>query len=246
MKSESGYYHIMMRGNERKEIFIDDEDKIRFIEIISEKKQKDRFYLHAFCLMDNHIHLMLSEGSEDIATGIKRIAVSYVYYFNKKYKRVGHLFHDRYRSEVVEDDRYILALARYIHNNPVKAGLAKTAGEYRWSSYICYIDEKHYLNKILDKEIILAMFSEDKEKAKKLYQEFMNKENRDEFIDLQIEKQIMDEEEAKLLFKQICAGQDDNKQIIREFKQKTNLSLRQIAAITGINKDKVNKFLRDD
>ncbi|KUG02756.1 hypothetical protein ASZ90_019832 [hydrocarbon metagenome] len=246
LKSESGYYHIMMRGNERRDIFLDDQDKIRFIETISEKKQEDRFYLHAFCLMDNHIHLMVSEGTEDIATVIKRIAVSYVYYFNKKYKRVGHLFQDRYRSEVVEDDRYVLALARYIHNNPVKAGLTKTAGEYRWSSYICYIDEKQYLNKILDKQIILAMFSEDKEKAKKLYKEFMNKENDDQFIDLQEEKQIMDEEEAKLLFKQLSAGQGENKEIIREFKQKTNLSLRQIAAIAGISKDKVNKFLKDD
>lgn len=235
----------MMRGNERKEIFIDDEDRIRFIETISEKKQKGRFNLHAFCLMDNHVHLMLSEGTEDIATVIKRIAVSYVYYFNKKYKRVGHLFQDRYRSEVVEDDRYILALARYIHNNPVKAGLTKTAGGYRWSSYLCYLDENQYLDKILDKEILLAIFSDDKEKAKKQYIEFMNETNDDKFIDLQEEKQIMDEDAAKLLFEQMSAGQDNNQELIREFKQRTNLSLRQIAAITGINKDKVNKFLRE-
>ncbi len=236
----------MIRGNERKQIFVDDEDKSRFIEIIGERKQKDRFYLHAFCLMDNHVHFMLSEGTEDVATVMKRITVSYAFYFNRKYKRVGHLFQDRYRSEVVEDDRYALALARYIHCNPVKAGLTKTAGEYRWSSYPCYLDEKQYFNKLLDKEFILAMFSEDKEEAKKLYMEFMNEESDDAFIDLQEEKQIIDEEEAKLLFEQLSVGQGNSQEIIKEFKQKTNLSIRQIAAITGLNKDKVNKILRED
>ncbi|MGI6453308.1 MAG: hypothetical protein ACOX0E_07600 [Syntrophomonadaceae bacterium] len=107
------------------------------------------------------------------------------------------------------------------------------------------MDENQYLDKILDKEILLAIFSDDKEKAKKQYIEFMNETNDDKFIDLQEEKQIMDEDAAKLLFEQMSAGQDNNQELIREFKQRTNLSLRQIAAITGINKDKVNKFLRE-
>lgn len=246
VKSKSGYYHIMIRGNERKEIFLHDEDKLRFIETLYERKQKERFYIHAFCLMDNHVHLMISEGTEDVAKVMKRITVSYVYYFNKKYRRVGHLFQDRFRSEVVEDDSYALTLARYIHCNPVKAGLTKTAGEYKWSSYLCYLDEKQYFNKVLDKDVIMDMFSRDKEKAKRLYVEFMSKESADEFIDLQEEKQFMDEEEAKQLFEQMLAGQDDSKKIIREFKQKTNLSIRRIAAITGLNKDKINKILRGD
>lgn len=90
----------MLRGNERKNIFLCDEDKLYFMETMFEKKQGSRFYIHSFCLMDNHIHLMISEGSEDISRVMKRITVSYVYYFNKKYKRVGHLFQDRFKSEV--------------------------------------------------------------------------------------------------------------------------------------------------
>ncbi|MEN6463357.1 MAG: hypothetical protein ABFC94_18560 [Syntrophomonas sp.] len=93
--------------------------------------------------------------------------------------------------------------------------------------------------------LLLAMFSEDNEKAKNLYIEYMNKKNNDEFIDLKNEKPIMDEEEAKLLFEQISARQVDNTEVIRELKQKSDLSLRQIAAITGINKDRINKFLKD-
>jgi REP element-mobilizing transposase RayT len=99
MKSQSGYYHIMVRGNEKKDIFRDDHDKLRFIEIIKKVKQGNRFYLHAFCLMDNHLHMMISEGKEDVARIMKRITVSYVSYFNKKYRRVGHLFQDRFKSE---------------------------------------------------------------------------------------------------------------------------------------------------
>lgn len=130
----------MMRGNERKDIFLDNYDRDRFLEIISQKKGNGRFSLHAYCLMSNHIHLMLSEGSEEIGQIIKRIAVSYAQYFNRKNKRTGHLFQDRFRSEVIEDERYILSLLRYIHQNPIKAGLAKSAADYRWSSHNEYLN----------------------------------------------------------------------------------------------------------
>jgi len=78
-RSESGYYPIMLCGNERRNIFLNDEDKLRFLETVYEKKQKDRFYMYAYCLMDNHLHLMISEGTEDIAKVMKRITVSCVY-----------------------------------------------------------------------------------------------------------------------------------------------------------------------
>jgi len=148
----------MLRGNERRNIFLNEDDKMRFIETLYQKKQKDKFYLHAFCLMDNHVHLMISEGTEDIAKIIKRIAVSYVFYFNKKYKRVGHLFQDRFKSEIVENDAYVLSLARYIHQNPVKANLVKSPGEYKWSSYYWYLNEKSNMPNVLDKEITIRLF----------------------------------------------------------------------------------------
>lgn len=245
VKSKSGHYHIMLRGNERKDIFIDEDDKLRFIETLYERKNNDRFYLHAFCLMDNHVHLLISEGSEDVAKVMKRITVSYVYYFNKKYKRVGHLFQDRFRSEIIEDDSYALTLTRYIHLNPVKAGLTKTAWEYKWSSYSCYLNEKHYFNKALDRDLIFEMFSKDKEKAKNLYVCFMNKASDDIFIDFNEERQIMDGEEIKKLYEDILARQDNINTVIKELKERSNLSIRQIADFTGVNKDKVNKVLKD-
>ena len=255
IKSSSGYYHIMLRGNERKNIFRDNEDKLRFMDIILEKKDSDRFYLHAFCLMDNHVHLMLSEGVEDLSTVMKRITVSYVRYFNKKYKRVGHLFQGRFKSEVVDQDRYLLALARYIHQNPVKAKMVEKAADYKWSSYNCYLDTNHYFSKMLNTDTVLDLFSKYKDVAVEKYKIYMNEECDETFIDLMEETEVIDEEEAKKLFKKMLMDQGieikSNGKVeipdclIKEFREKTNLPIRRIAAITGLNKDKVSKILRN-
>ncbi|HPF44775.1 MAG TPA: transposase [Syntrophomonadaceae bacterium] len=251
-RSESGYYHIMLRGNERKNIFLDDKDKLRFMETVFEKEQGERFYMHAFCLMNNHVHLMLSEGNEDIGTAMKRITVSYVSYFNKKNKRVGHLFQDRFRSEVVEQDSYVLSLVRYIHQNPVKAGMVTRAADYKWSSYNCYLDKDNYFTKMLETDFILGLFSANRERAIEEYKIFMNEATEERFVDLQEEVRVMDEEEAKEYWEKTILSQGlENAEpgqipfsLIKEFKAKTNLSLRKMAEITNLNKDKLNKILR--
>lgn len=255
IKSKSGYYHIMLRGNERKNIFLDNEDKLRFIETMKQKKFGNRFYLHAFCLMDNHIHLMISEGTEDIAKVIKRIAVSYVFYFNKKYKRVGHLFQDRFRSEIMDEDGYILSLARYIHQNPVKANMAKSPEDYKWSSYNGYLDEGYYISKgCLDREVVMGLFSNNQEKAQKLFIKYMDEDNEDCFLDLMEDEEPMDEDEAKILYEELLIKRGINlgndfklkipDELIREYRELSKLSIRKIAGITKLNKDKVNKILK--
>lgn len=245
----------MLRGNEKKNIFNSDEDKRRFMETVFEKKQGDRFRLHSFCLMDNHIHLMLSEGIEDVARVMKRITVSYVYYFNKKYKRVGHLFQDRFKSQVVEQDSYVLSLARYIHQNPVKAGIAEKAADYQWSSYSCYLNKDNYFSSIVDTDEILGLLSNDRKVAVKKFEEYMNEESEETFVDLQEEVDIMDQDLALELFEQMLIEQgieDINgmkvkppDSLIKELRAKTNLSVRKIAAVSGLNKDKVSKILRN-
>jgi len=253
IKSKSGYYHIMLRGNERKNVFNDDDDKQQFLEVLREKKQENRFYLHAFCLMDNHIHLLISEGTEDVTKAMKRITVSYVYYFNKKYKRVGHLFQDRFKSEVIEQDSYILCLARYIHQNPVKAGIVQKAADYKWSSYNGYLDRGNCLVKMLDVDIILSLFSEVREIALKKYENYMNEESKEAFLDIEEAKEIMDEDAARELFQKMLIEHGfkaDEKStllkdvLIKEFRAKTNLPIRKIAVIVGLNKDKVHKILK--
>ena len=246
----------MLRGNEKKNIFIDEQDKLRFIETIDQVKNGQRFNIYAFCIMDNHVHLMISEGTEEIARVMKRITVSYAYYFNKKYKRVGHLFQDRFKSEVVEEENYILSLARYIHQNPVKAGMVKSAGDYKWCSYNGYIDDKNYISKALDTEMILEIFSRNRVKAIKEFVIYMNKENEDTFIELKEIEEAVDEEEAKRIYESLLtqAGikiEDGTEckipnELVREFKSRTKLSNRKIAIITKINKEKVNKIVRNN
>jgi hypothetical protein len=200
--------------------------------------------------MDNHVHLMLQEGTMDIANVMKRINISYVYYFNKKYKKIGHLFQDRFKSEEIENDAYILALIRYIHQNPVKAGIVKKAEDYKWSSYAGYIQENHYYHKVVDSDMILGTFSEDPAIAKRRFAEYVAQSGNDTFMDIDTKEEKMDEEEAKILFLRMMEMQrkENSERIfeamIREFRDKTNLSIRQIAAITGLNKDKVNRMLR--
>jgi putative transposase len=253
IRSETGFYHILYRGNEKKNIFNSDEDKKRFMEIMYEKKEGDRYFLHAFCLMDNHIHLMINEGDEDVSKVMKRITVSYVYYFNKKYKRVGHLFQDRFKSEAVEQDSYVLSLARYIHQNPVKAGMVERVSDYKWSSYMCYLNGKSSFAKILDTDTILGFFSEDRKIALKKFEEFMNEESEEAFLDLKEDKNDMDGDAARELFEKMLLDQGLKKKgkklhqmesLIKEFRAKTNLSIRKIADIAGSNKDTINLILK--
>lgn len=121
--NEKNVYHVMLRGNNREKIFIDNEDKQRIIETIRLKKKDREFFLYAYCVMDNHIHLVIREGEDSLSRIVKRIGVSYAYYFNKKYNRIGHVFQGRFKSENIEDDKYLLCAIRYVHRNPVKAGL---------------------------------------------------------------------------------------------------------------------------
>ena len=247
IRSRSGYYHVMIRGNEKKAIFSDDEDRLRFIEILHDKKHESAFLLHAFCLMDNHVHLMLQEKVNDIATIMKRINISYVHYFNKKYNREGHLFQDRFKSEIIEDESYALALIRYIHQNPVKAGLVKLAEEYKWSSYPGYLNENHHFAKALDMDMILGLFSEDRSIAKKQFKNYINQTAVDSFIDIKEKVAEMDEEAATALWV-IMLGRinasDDVHTLVKEFREESKMSIRKIAKITGFNKDKINKMVQ--
>ena len=121
-KSESGIYHIMLRGINQQVIFEDYEDYSKFIETIETYKAVSGYKVFAYCLMSNHIHILLKVEKEDLDLIMKRIAGSYVYWYNWKYYRKGHLFQDRFKSEPVEDDEHFLTVLRYIHQNPTGQG----------------------------------------------------------------------------------------------------------------------------
>jgi len=143
-KSSTGIYHIIFRGINRQRIFEDDQDYQRFLQILEDAKKKSEYEIYGFCLMSNHVHLLMKEGSEDLGVSFKRIGACYVYYYNWKYQRRGHLFQDRYKSEVVEDTGYFLTVLRYIHQNPLKAKMVAKYEEYPWSSYMEYIKRARF------------------------------------------------------------------------------------------------------
>ena len=146
-KSKTGIYHIMLRGINRQRIFEDDEDYRRFLNSLKEFKDKCGYEIYGFCLMSNHIHLLIKEGNEDLGIVFRRIGASYVYWYNWKYNRCGHLFQDRYKSETVENDVNLLSVLRYIHQNPVKAGIEKDLKNYpgdTWGRFF-YVYTSHRL-----------------------------------------------------------------------------------------------------
>ena len=123
-KSHSQIYHVMLRGINKQQIFFDKEDNEYFIGLLKRYRDSCGYQLHAYCLMGNHVHLLLQEG-ENKTTGeiIRHIGSAYVYWYNLKYERTGHLFQDRFKSEPVESESYLLTVFRYILMNPVKAGI---------------------------------------------------------------------------------------------------------------------------
>jgi len=161
-------YHIMCRGNHQHNIFRDDEDREYYLVILKRVKVMHPFILRAYCLMDNHVHLLIETTKVDISKIMFYINKDYAVYFNQKYNFVGHLFQGRYRWELVETDPYYLEVSRYIHLNPVKADMVERPSLFPWSSYESYVQEDN--NVLVDTDKILGYFTEPKRVR---YQEFV-------------------------------------------------------------------------
>lgn len=251
-KSNSKVYHVMLRGINRMPVFSNDDDRERFLNTIDRMKKEGRYEILAYCLMNTHSHLLMKEGEEPIERSLKRITVSYAYYYNKKYDRVGHVFQDRFRSEVVEDDNYLIAATRYIHNNPVKAGLVKSAIDYTWSSYNDYINSENASNRINSK-VVLSIFSNNPRDAIKLFKEFSAQETTEElFIDIDnnVERPVKPTGNPAGVIEDLLVNQgislaeikmleDKTKrnQIIREITENTGISVRELSRVLGLSKD---------
>jgi len=134
----TGIYHVMIRGIDKRNIFIVEDDYNKFLTYVVRAQQNKAFIVYAYCLMANHVHLLIKSETEDIGNIIRRITVGYVFYHNNQYGRTGHLFQNRFRSEAVQDESYFLTVARYINQNPRKAGLVVNCKDYPWSSYSSY------------------------------------------------------------------------------------------------------------
>jgi putative transposase len=164
-------YHIIVRGNQKQDIFHDDQDRIGYLNRLKRYKKERGFLLYAYVLMANHIHLLIETLNTPISKIMQLINLTYTQYFNKKYDKVGHLFQGRYKSFLCDRDEYLLSLVRYIHLNPVRAKLAKRPEEFRWSSHHDYLTEAKDL---VDTDRILGIFSEGVLRDRRRYEDFIN------------------------------------------------------------------------
>ena len=169
-------HHIMIRGINKSDIFIDEEDRVKFLERLEKNILNGRCSVYAWVLMNNHVHILFKSGERGISEVMRKVLSWYAQYFNHKYKRSGHLFENRYKSILCEEDRYLLALVRYIHLNPVRAGIVKSIKDldkYRWSGHRAYIGKDDY--EWMDKKYVLEQFSNRKKIALKEYYKFIGK-----------------------------------------------------------------------
>jgi REP element-mobilizing transposase RayT len=236
--SETGYLHLILRGIGRQAIFEEREDYLRFLSVLARFCGETEIKVLAWCLMENHVHLLVRDGEGRTPLLMKKLGVSYSHYFNRKYDRCGHLFQDRYLSEVVEDEAYLLTALRYILNNPRKAGICE-ARDYEWSSYGQYDNPPSFMELSLVRELI-----GDGER----FLQFVAEVNDD--VCLEYDGPKRDDEWARKVIRE-CLHEENGMALqaldrqtrntaLRQLKEQ-GLTVRQIERLTGINRGVVQK-----
>jgi len=238
--SKTGIYHVLLRGINQQQIFQDDEDNLKFLEVLKECREISKFTLYGYCIMGNHVHLLIKTGTEELGNTFKRIGTRYVYWYNLKYKRVGPLFQDRFKSEPVEDEGYLLTVLRYIHQNPIKAGIADTLDMYPWSSYHGYIG----ICGLVDPTFAFAIIGADEFVA------FNKTDSDDTCLENEVAPFRLNDSDAIKILKEICNCEtvedfqnihvSDRNVYIKRLREK-GLSIRQISRLTGVSKGIVER-----
>lgn len=164
-------YHVMLRGNDGQRIFVDDEDRGKFLALVGEGVGRFDHRVHAYCLMGNHVHLLIQMGQIPLSKGMQNLSFRYTRWVNRRHHRIGHLFQGRFRAILCDGDAYLLELVRYIHLNPIRAGLADAPEDYPWSSHRAYLG----IGAVpwLTCEWGLSLFSSNMEVARRRYAAFV-------------------------------------------------------------------------
>ena len=168
------FYHVTSRGNERKSVFMNDRDREKYLSYLESAHERYGAKIHVYCLMGNHYHLLLETPRGNLSQILHHINGAYTTYFNVKRERSGHLFQGRYKGILVDKDEYCKELSRYIHLNPVRAGIVKAPLEYRWSSYRFYVG-KDKKPKWLTTELILDSSGGEGKRGFDRYKEYVEK-----------------------------------------------------------------------
>lgn len=166
-----GLYHVITRGNNRRQIFNSPADYEKFLSLLAVQKSKLSFFLYAYCLMSNHVHLLIERQVDAIGRIMHRVLTGYSHYYNRRYRRVGHLFQGRHKAILCQSDRYLSELMRYIHLNPVRAGIVEKPDQYKYSGHRAYLGLERA--GILDVDPVLRHFGVKKRLAREAYRQFV-------------------------------------------------------------------------
>lgn len=246
-----GIYHILIQGYNKTAIFKNESDKEFFINILSNNVLQNNFKIFAYCIMDNHAHLVIWDFKNILSVLMKEITKKYAYYLNKKYERTGKVFHDRFKSELLEDTESLISIVGFIHNDPLKANIVNQPEQYQWSSYNSYLcndyTEKCFVatNEMLNKLSLINDVS-----IKLLLQSTNNTSNykfKDCNNNINTHKTILNEKEAKIFIEDYLESRNETFEsiktnwqlrygLVRELKEKSNLSIRKIAYLLSLTR----------
>ena len=169
---EGAVYHVTARGNARSDIYLSDSDRELFLDALSYVVDRFGWICHAYCLMDNHYHLMIETPHANLSRGMGQLNGVYTQRFNRKHGRVGHVYQGRFKSIIVDKDAYLLELSRYVVLNPVRARMVESAGDWPWSSYLAMAGEA-VCPEFLDGSFLLSQFGTTTRKARASYIRFV-------------------------------------------------------------------------
>ncbi len=166
-------YHITSRGNEKKAVFKDDQDRINFLNTLQHVNKRYNWLCHAYCMMDNHYHLLIETPDGNLSLGMRQLNGVYTQLFNKRHQRTGHLFQGRYKAILIQKDSHLLEVCRYVVLNPVRAHMVERPDAWKWSSYLATAGRESPAP-CLTTDWILGQFSRKRAKAEQEYRQFVD------------------------------------------------------------------------
>ena len=235
---ETDIYHIILRGNDKSDIFYDSQDRLVFLEKIQETKKKFNYEVYTYSLMDNHVHLIIKVKSDFLSKAIQSLEIRYSAYFNKKFNRCGHLFQNRFFSKKIENLDYFLTVCKYVHRNPEKANMEKTEN-YKWSSFGEYVGKE----KIINKSVLLHYFNDSVEEFKKYTLMNDDKEQLYHFSEFELRDRLSEEEVGNIIAQKFglenasdvsLLEKEKRDEILIKLKELKGTSMAQIARITKV------------
>ena len=242
----AGYYHIVNRGVEQRVVYKDDEDFRTFLDMLCTACALYGVRLHGYALMNNHYHLLIETTQENLSGFMKHVNASYAIYFNRRYKRTGHLWQGRFKSWYVTDESCLYTLISYIENNPVKAKIVKKLGAYKYSSYQAFMEITDAIPCLKDAFVFTDF--KDKQERKAFLQSAADERILDELkkasnlVVTSVKEKTLSPEKLKKLFENVKDNQERDRAVVEA--HKCGYSQHAIAGCLGFSQPYINKIIR--